>query len=311
MANPILWTVFGLVVAVVMALDLGVFHRKAHEVSVREALAWTAVWVALGLGFGVFVLFERGRPTAAEYFACYLTEYALSVDNIFVFLVIFTYFGVPGDCRHRVLFWGILGALGMRAIFLTSGIVLIEKFHWTVYVLGAVLIFTGIKLFRQGDAELQPEKNLVLRLARRFLPVTEGYEGNSFFVRRAGKRFATPLFLTLLVVESTDVMFAVDSVPAALSLSKDLLVVYTSNVFAILGLRSLFFAVAGLLQYLHYLKYGLSAILVFVGIKMVLPESRKIPIEIALSIVGGILLLAVVASVIRTKRRSDGKEGDS
>jgi tellurite resistance protein TerC len=311
MANPILWTVFGLVVAVVMALDLGVFHRKAHEVSVREALAWTAVWVALGLGFGVFVLFERGRPTAAEYFACYLTEYALSVDNIFVFLVIFTYFGVPGDCRHRVLFWGILGALGMRAIFLTSGIVLIEKFHWTVYVLGAVLIFTGIKLFRQGDAELQPEKNLVLRLARRFLPVTEGYEGNRFFVRRAGKRFATPLFLTLLVVESTDVMFAVDSVPAALSLSKDLLVVYTSNVFAILGLRSLFFAVAGLLQYLHYLKYGLSAILVFVGIKMVLPESRKIPIEIALSIVGGILLLAVVASVIRTKRRSGGKEGDS
>ena len=311
MANPILWTVFGLVVAVVMALDLGVFHRKAHEVSVREALAWTAVWVALGLGFGVFVLFERDRATAAEYFACYLTEYALSVDNIFVFLVIFTYFGVPGDCRHRVLFWGILGALGMRAIFLTSGIVLIEKFHWTVYVLGAVLIFTGIKLFRQGDAELQPEKNLVLRLARRFLPVTEGYEGNRFFVRRAGKRFATPLFLTLLVVESTDVMFAVDSVPAALSLSKDLLVVYTSNVFAILGLRSLFFAVAGLLQYLHYLKYGLSAILVFVGIKMVLPESRKIPIEIALSIVGGILLLAVVASVIRTKRRSDGKEGDS
>ena len=301
MANPILWTVFGLVVAVVMALDLGVFHRKAHEVSVREALAWTAVWVALGLGFGVFVLFERDRATAAEYFACYLTEYALSVDNIFVFLVIFTYFGVPGDCRHRVLFWGILGALGMRAIFLTSGIVLIEKFHWTVYVLGAVLIFTGIKLFRQGDAELQPERNLVLRLARRFLPVTEGYEGNRFFIRRAGKRFATPLFLTLLVVESTDVMFAVDSVPAALSLSKDLLVVYTSNVFAILGLRSLFFAVAGLLQYLHYLKYGLSAILVFVGIKMLLPEEHKIPIEVALSVVGGILLVAVLASLVRTR----------
>jgi len=311
MATPILWTVFGLVVAAVMALDLGVFHRKAHEVSVREALIWTAVWVALGFAFGVFVLFERDRATAAEYFACYLTEYALSVDNIFVFLVIFTYFGVPNDCRHRVLFWGILGALVMRAVFLTSGIVLIAKFHWTVYVLGAVLIFTGIKLFRQGDEKIDPERNFVLRLARRFLPVTEGYEGQRFFVHRAGRRLATPLFLTLLVVESTDVMFAVDSVPAALSLSKDLLVVYTSNVFAILGLRSLFFAVAGLLQYLHYLKYGLSAILVFVGVKMVLPEDRKIPIEIALSIVGGILMIAVVASVIRTKLGSDKKEGES
>ena len=312
MDSTILWTVFGVIVVVVMALDLGVFHRKAHDVSVREALTWTAVWVALGLGFGVFVLLERGRATAAEYFACYLTEYALSVDNIFVFLVIFTYFGVPSDCRHRVLFWGILGALGMRAVFLVSGIALIQKFHWTVYILGAILILTGIKLFRQGDEKLEPEKNLVLRLAKRFLPVTEGYVGQRFFVERDGRRFATPLFLTLLVVESTDVMFAVDSVPAALSLSKDVLVVYTSNVFAILGLRSLFFAVAGMLQYLHYLKYGLSAILVFVGIKMVLPEDRKIPIEIALSIVGGILVIAVVASLIRTKLGPPGgKEGGS
>ena len=311
MHTELLWTVFGVIVVVVMALDLGVFHRKAHEVSVKEALAWTAVWVALGLGFGVFLLFERGRATAAEYFACYLTEYALSVDNIFVFLVIFTYFGVPSDCRHRVLFWGILGALGMRAVFLISGIALIQKFHWTVYVLGAILILTGIKLFRQGDQELEPEKNFVLRMAKRFLPVTEGYEGQRFFVERNGRRFATPLFLTLLVVESTDVMFAVDSVPAALSLSKDVLVVYTSNVFAILGLRSLFFAVAGLLQFLHYLKYGLSAILVFVGIKMVLPEDRKIPIEIALSIVGGILVVAVVASLIRARIQRNRKEGDS
>jgi tellurite resistance protein TerC len=305
MNTTILWTVFGVVVAVMMALDLGVFHRKAHVVSVREALTWTAVWVALGLGFGVFLFFERGGGTAAEYFACYLTEYALSVDNIFVFLVIFTYFGVPGDCRHRVLFWGILGALAMRAVFLTGGIVLIQKFHWTVYILGAILILTGIKLFRQGDEKLEPEKNFVLRLAKRFLPVTADYEGQRFFVERDGKRFATPLFLALLVVESTDVMFAVDSVPAALSLSKDLLVVYTSNVFAILGLRSLFFAVAGLLQFLHYLKYGLSAILVFVGIKMVLPEDRKIPIVIALGIVGGILVVAIVASLIRSKPKKE------
>lgn len=308
MTTPILWTVFGVVVAVMMALDLGVFHRKAHEVSVKEALIWTAVWVALGLGFGVFLLLERDRATAAEYFACYLTEYALSVDNIFVFLVIFTYFGVPSDCRHRVLFWGILGALGMRALFLTGGIVLIQKFHWTIYILGAILILTGIKLFRQSDEKLEPERNFVLRLAKRFLPVTEQYEGQRFFVQRDGRRLATPLFLTLLVVESTDVMFAVDSVPAALSLSKNLLVVYTSNVFAILGLRSLFFAVAGLLQFLHYLKYGLSAILVFVGVKMILPEDRKIPIEIALSIVGGILVAAIVASMIRTKLDSAKKE---
>ncbi|MFN0006838.1 MAG: TerC family protein [Planctomycetota bacterium] len=308
MTTPILWTVFGIVVAVMMALDLGVFHRKAHEVSVKEALTWTAVWVALGLGFGVFLLLQRDRATAAEYFACYLTEYALSVDNIFVFLVIFTYFGVPGDCRHRVLFWGILGALAMRAVFLTGGIVLIEKFHWMIYILGAILIITGIKLFRQTDEKLDPEKNFVLRLAKRFLPVTEQYEGQNFFVVREGRRVATPLFLTLLVVESTDVMFAVDSVPAALSLSKNLLVVYTSNVFAILGLRSLFFAVAGLLQFLHYLKYGLSAILVFVGIKMILPEDRKIPIEYALSIVGGILVLAILASMIRSKLVSNRKE---
>jgi tellurite resistance protein TerC len=309
MNDWILWTIFGAVVLVMMALDLGVFHRKAHEVSVREALTWTGVWIALGLGFCAFLYFERGPATATEYLACYLTEYALSVDNIFVFLVIFTYFGVPSDCRHRVLFWGILGALGMRALFLVAGVALIQQFHWTVYVLGAILIVTGIKLFRQGDEKIDPERNFVLRLARRFLPVTEGYEGQNFFVVRSGRRFATPLFLTLLVVESTDVMFAVDSVPAALSLSQDLLVVYTSNVFAILGLRSLFFAVAGLLQFLHYLKYGLSAILVFVGIKMVLPAKYKIPIEIALSVVGGILLVAIVASVIRSKLGSRGNGG--
>jgi tellurite resistance protein TerC len=307
MATPILWTVFGAVVLVMMALDLGVFHRKAHVVSVREALIWTAMWITLGLGFGAFVALERDRATAAEYLACYLTEYALSVDNIFVFLVIFSYFGVPADCRHRVLFWGILGALAMRAVFLVIGVALIERFHWMVYVLGAILILTGIKLFRQGDEEIDPEKNLILRLAKRFLRVTPTYDGQSFFVRRDGKLWATPLFLTLLVVESTDVMFAVDSVPAALSLSKDLLVVYTSNVFAILGLRSLFFAVSGLLQYLHYLKFGLSAILVFVGVKMVLPEEHKIPIEIALSVVGGILLVAVIASVIRSRVLSGRK----
>ncbi len=303
----LMWTVFGAIVLTMLVLDLGVFHRKAHEVSVKEALAWTAVWVTLGLSFAVFVHYQYDRAKAVEYLTCWLTEYALSVDNIFVFLVIFTYFGVPGESRHRVLFWGILGALVMRALFLLGGVALIERFHWMVYVLGGVLLLTGVKLMFQKEGGTDPERNLVLRLARRFLPVTEGYEGSRFFVRRGERLFGTPLFLALLVVESTDVLFAVDSVPAALGISQDTFVLYTSNVFAILGLRSLFFAVAGLLRFLHYLKYGLSAILVFVGIKMLLPEEHKIPVEIALLVVAGILVLAVLASLLHGRlSRSEG-----
>lgn len=318
------WTIFGVVVLGMLALDLGVVHKKAHDVSVREALTWTVVWVSLALAFAVYVRIAIDGPAAEQalaqglappeprwvaYLTCWLTEYALSVDNIFVFLVIFTFFGVPKDCRHRVLFWGILGALVMRAVFLVAGVALIERFHWTVYVLGGVLVLTGIKLLLSKEGEMHPEKNIVLRLARRFLPVTETYEGGKFFVRRDGRTFATPLFLTLLVVESTDVLFAVDSVPAALGISQDTFVLYTSNVFAILGLRSLFFAVAGLLQYLHYLKVGLSAILVFVGVKMVLPEEHKIPVQASLAVIGGILALAVIASIVRQRvLEARGKE---
>ncbi len=296
-----LWSVFAIVVVVMLALDLGVFHKRAHEVSTKEALAWTALWVAIGLGFCAVVWRFDDPHRAAEYLACYLTEYALSVDNIFVFLVIFTYFAVPAENRHRVLFWGIFGAMVMRGLFLFGGVALVQRFHWTAWVLGGILVLTGIKLLFQGDAEIQPARNPLLRLARRLLPVTEGYEGQRFFVRRSARLFATPLFLALLVLESTDVLFAVDSVPAALALSKDPLVLYTSNILAILGLRSLFFAVAGMLKYLHYLKLGLSAILVFVGIKMLLPEEHKMPIETALSVVGGILLVAVVASIVRSR----------
>ena len=320
------WTIFGVVVLAMMVLDLGVFHRKAHEISVKEALGWTTVWVTLGLLFAVYIRYFIDAPAIeaakvagvpmpemkwVEYITCWLTEYALSVDNIFVFLVIFTYFGVPSEARHRVLFWGILGAMGMRAVFLVSGVALIERFHWTVYVLGGILIVTAIKLMFSGEGEMKPEKNLVLRLARRFLPVSEKYEGTKFFIVRDGRRVATPLFLTLLVVESTDVLFAVDSVPAALGISQDTFVLYTSNIFAILGLRSLFFAVAGLLRYLHYLKYGLSAILAFVGVKMLLPAEHKIPVEVALGVVGGILVLSVVASIVRSMivKGSDKKGG--
>jgi len=312
-----LWAVFAAAILGVMALDLGVFHRKEHEISVKEALGWTGVWVLLGLGFNLLIWWRIDQPALEaaraagtslpdplwpQYLTCYLTEYALSVDNIFVFLVIFTYFAVPPQSRHRVLFWGVLGALVFRGIFLVAGVALIERFHWVVYLLAAILIGTGVKLFfARGEGEFQPEKNLVLRLARRFLPVTEGYEGKHFFVMRDGRRHATPLFLTLLVVETTDILFAVDSVPAALGISQDTFVLYTSNVMAIMGLRSLFFAVAGMLKYLHYLKFGLSLILVFVGVKMVLPEEHKLPVTTALAVVGGILLAAVIASLLRAR----------
>ena len=307
-----LWAVFALVIVGVMALDLGVFHRKEHEVTVKEALSWTAVWVLLGLGFNLLIWWSIDRrapeadPLWPQYLTCYITEYALSVDNIFVFLVIFTYFAVPPQSRHRVLFWGVLGALVFRGLFLLAGVALIERFHWVVYLLAAVLIGTGVKLFfAGGDDDIEPERNLVLRLARRFLPVTEQYEGKHFFVVRNGRRHATPLFLTLLVVETTDILFAVDSVPAALGISQDTFVLYTSNVMAIMGLRSLFFAVAGMLKYLHYLKFGLALILVFVGVKMILPEEHKLPVTTALAVVGGILLAAVIASLLRARFAKD------
>ncbi len=323
--NLTLWIVFGVVVLVMLALDLGVFHRKDHVVTVREALTWTAVWVTLGLLFALAIrLFvdpafladpanSADHRPSLEYLTCYLTEYALSVDNIFVFLVIFRFFAIPAESQHRVLFWGVFGAMVMRGLFLLIGIQAIERFHWMIWVLGALLIVTGVKLAFQGDEDqVDPEKNLILRLSRRFLPVTNEFHGSRFFVRLGGKLVATPLFLALLVIEATDVMFAVDSVPAALGISQNLFVVYTSNLFAILGLRSLFFAVGGLLRYLHYLKHGLSAILVFVGVKMLLPEEHKIPVTVALGVVGGILTLAVVASVIRARFRpaSAGAPGE-
>lgn len=310
-----MWAIFVVLILGVMIVDLGVFHKKQHEVSVKEALGWTAVWVTLGMAFNLLIYWQIDRPALEaagaahytplwpQYLTCYITEYALSVDNIFVFLVIFTYFAVPPESQHRVLFWGVLGAMFFRGVFLLTGVALIERFHWTIYVLAGILILTGVKLLFSKDEQMEPEKNVVLRIVRRFLPVTKQYEGSKFFVRISGRLHATPLFLTLLVIETTDILFAVDSVPAALGISQNTFVLYTSNIFAIMGLRSLFFAVAGLLKYLHYLKIGLSLILVFVGTKMVLPSlaNIKIPVEISLGVVGGILLLAVIASVIRAK----------
>jgi len=297
-----LWTVFGIVVLTMMALDLGLHRKEAKPIGVREALLRTALWAALALGFNGLVLVNDGREKAAEFLLCYLTEQALSVDNIFVFIVIFRYFAISSANQHRVLLWGICGAVIFRAIFILAGVELVSHFEWSMYVLGAFLVFTGIKLFfASDDDEIDPEKNVVLRLTKRFLPVTPVLPGKRFFIRENGRRVATPLFVALLVVETTDVMFAVDSVPAALAITQDRFILYTSNVFAILGLRSLYFAVAGIIQYLHYLQHGLSMILVFIGVKMLLAHHYPIPIKFSLGVVGGVLAVSILASIVRAK----------
>ncbi len=284
-----------------LVLDLGVFHRSAHTVKFREALAWSAVWIALAVIFAVVIFFWHGRTPALEFVTGYVIELSLSVDNLFVFLLIFRFFQVPAVHQHKVLFWGILGALIMRAVFIALGVGLIQRFHWIIYVFGAFLVYSGIKLFFQEEAEIHPEKNPVLRLFRRFVPVTRDYEGNKFFVRRPGL-YATPLFVVLLVVETTDLLFAVDSIPAILAITRDAFIVYTSNVFAILGLRSMYFALAGMMEMFRYLHFGLSLVLVFVGAKMLLSHFLEIPTPVALAAVAGVLAISVIASVANPKK---------
>jgi len=297
------WILFNLFVLAMLVLDLGVFHRRAHTVKFREALAWSAVWIALAVIFAVVVFFWHGRTSALEFVTGYVIELSLSVDNLFVFLLIFRFFHVPPVHQHKVLFWGILGALIMRAVFIVAGVGLIQRFHWIVYVFGAFLVYSGIKLFFQEEAEIHPEKNPVLRLFRRFVPVTKDYEGNKFFVRRAGL-YATPLFVVLLVVETTDLLFAVDSIPAILAITRDAFIVYTSNVFAIMGLRSMYFALAGMMEMFRYLHYGLSLVLVFVGAKMLLSHYLEIPTPVALAAVAGVLAISVIASVANPKKNA-------
>jgi tellurite resistance protein TerC len=294
----LLWVIFNLFVLAMLALDLGVFHRTAHVIHVREALAWCALWVTLALLFNLGIFLRLGSEPALEFLTGYLLEYSLSVDNIFVFLMIFTYFRVPYLHQHKVLFWGIIGALVMRTLFILTGITLIQKFHWVIYIMGGFLVLTGIKMALQRDEEINPERNPVLKLFRRVMPVTENYEDGRFFIRRSGRLFATPLFIVVLVVETTDVIFAVDSIPAILAITLDPFIVYTSNVFAIMGLRALYFALAGIMQLFHYLPYGLSFILVFVGIKMLLVDIYKIPIGMALGTVAGVLVISVIASLV-------------
>jgi tellurite resistance protein TerC len=294
------WILFNVFVVAMLVLDLGVFHRRTHTVKYREALIWSAIWVAMAAIFAVVIYFWHGRTPSLEFVTGYVIELSLSVDNLFVFLLIFRYFQVPPGHQHKVLFWGILGALIMRAVFIAAGVGLIQRFHWIVYVFGAFLVYSGIKLFRQGEAEIHPEKNPVLRLFRRWVPVTKDYEGDKFFVRRSGL-FATPLLVVLVVVETTDLLFAVDSIPAILAITRDAFIVYTSNVFAILGLRSMYFALAGMMEMFRFLHYGLSVVLMFVGAKMMLSHYYEIPTVVALGAVAVILLLSVAASLLSPK----------
>ena len=296
METPIIfWILFNVFVLLMLALDLGVFHRKTHEVSLKEALIWTFIWVSLALIFNAIIFYWRGRQQALEFFTGYLVEKALSVDNIFVFIMIFTYFQIPSKYQHKVLFWGIIGALLMRVIFIFAGVALIEKFHFTIYIFGALLIYTGYKMFYHNNAKIEPDKNPLIRFFKKFMPVTPLLQEDNFFVKLDGKRYATPLFLVLILIETTDLIFAVDSIPAILAITQDQFIVYTSNVFAILGLRSLYFALAGVVHRFWLLSYGLAVVLVFVGIKMLLIDLYKIPIEwslifIAIIITGSIIL---------------------
>jgi len=292
----IFWIFFNLFVLLMLALDLGVFHRKTHEVSLKEALTWTFVWISLALVFNAIIYFWRGQQQALEFFTGYLVEKALSVDNIFVFVMIFTYFQIPSKYQHKVLFWGILGALIMRVIFIFAGVALIEKFHFTIYIFGALLIYTGYKMFSHANVKINPEKNPVIIFFRKYMPVTQHLHEDRFFTRIDGKRFATPLFLVLLLIETTDLIFAVDSIPAILAITQDQFIVYTSNVFAILGLRSLYFALAGIIYRFWLLSYGLAIVLVFVGLKMVLIDVYKIPIELSLVFIATVIAASIILS---------------
>lgn len=304
MSQGALWIGFNLFVLAMLALDLGVFHRKAHTVSFKESLGWSAFWVTLALAFNGGVYSFLGKEAGTAFLTGYLIEKSLSVDNIFVFLTIFTYFRIPPIFQHKILFWGIIGALLMRAGFIFAGIALIQKFHWLIYVFGAFLIFTAIKMVIRHGQEIDLENNPVIRLFRRVVPVIPSYEEGKFLIRANGKWAATPLLVALLVVEITDVIFAVDSIPAILAITSDPFIVYTSNVFAILGLRSLYFLLAGAIDLFAYLHYGLAAILAFVGTKMLLADLYKIPIGWALGIVATLLALSIAASIIAKRREA-------
>ena len=300
-----LWTSFNLLVLILLGLDLGIFHRKDHKISMKESLIWSVIWVIVALLFNVFVYFWKGGTTALEFFTGYFIERSLSIDNLFVFLMIFTYFKVSERYQYRVLFWGILGALIFRGLFIATGTFLVAKFSWILYIFGAFLIYAGLKMAFAGEKEIEPEKNPVLRFVRKIVPVTKDYHEGHFFILKDGAKFATPLFIVLVVVETTDIVFALDSIPAIFAITLDPFIVYSSNVFAILGLRALYFALAALMHMFYYLKYGLGAILSFVGLKMLVAKFVHIPIWLALTVISAMLVISVIASLIWPQKKQE------
>jgi tellurite resistance protein TerC len=299
----IFWIGFHLLIFFLLALDLGIFNKKAHRIKVREALIWICFWISLALLFNLFTLIQWGRDKALEFLTGYLIEYSLSIDNIFVFILVFTYFSIKPEYQHKILYWGILGALIMRGIFIFTGIALIKKFEWIVIIFGGFLVFTGIRMLFQKEASVDPEKNRVARIFRKFFPITDNLHNSKFLVRQNGKLYVTPLFLVLLVIESSYLIFAVDSIPAILAISKDRFIVYTSNIFAILGLRSLYFAVSGIMDIFRYLKIGIALILTFVGFKMLASYIHfEIPVLTSLIVIVSILFISILASVLIKKK---------
>ncbi|UPU35055.1 TerC family protein [Geomonas paludis] len=304
--REMMWIAFAGIITVMFILDLFVFNRKSHEIGFREALTWTGVWVGLAMAFNVGVWYVLGSAKALEFLTGYIIEESLSVDNLFVFIMIFSYFKVAKAHQPKILKWGIIGALVMRGIFIVVGIQLIERFHWMIYVFGAVLIYTGFKMAFGGDEEVHPEHNPLVKLVRRFIPITKRARGDHFFIRRRGIWAATPLFLTLVVVESTDVIFAVDSIPAVLAVTHDPFIVYSSNVFAIMGLRSLYYLLANVMEMFAHLKLGVSVILAFVGSKMLLSNLVEVPLQLSLGVIIGALTISILTSVVAAKKTHRG-----
>lgn len=301
--STLLWTLFNVFIITMLVIDLMVFNKKSHEVSIKESLTWTSIWISLSLLFGVGVYLYMGPKMALDYYTGYLIEYSLSIDNIFVFLLVFSYFKVDPKFQHKVLFWGIFGALVFRFLFIFAGIALIERFHWIIYVFGTFLVYTGIKLALEKDKEVHPERNPLLKLTRKLIPVTKTFHGDKFFIRKMGRLMATPMFVVLVVIETTDIIFALDSIPAILAITRDEFIVYSSNAFAILGLRALYFALSGIMKLFHYLHYGLASILIFVGVKMLISDFYHIPTPYALGFIAATLTISILASIAYPKEK--------
>ena len=306
----VLWISFNIFILLMLALDLGVIQRKTHVISVKEALLWSAVWILLAFCFNVFIYYEFGKEKALEFLTGYLLERSLSIDNIFVFVLLFSYFKVPEKYQHKVLFWGVLGALILRALLIAVGAVLVAKFEWVIYIFGGFLLITGFKMAFQDETEIEPEKNLIIRTFKKLFPVSHAYDNGNFFTIENGKRLATPLLIVLVSTEITDLVFAFDSIPAIFAVTTDPYIVYTSNIFAILGLRAMYFALAGVMHKFYYLKVGLAMILIFIGAKMLLTHLYKIPTGFSLGIIAIILVASVIFSLLKTRDDKKNEEGN-